>query len=435
MGVTSTGTRRRASGDTSGPRGRRVERRVAQRRRQLRRRLGLGLAGLAVALVAGTVTALLVSLTADPEPAPRGGVGDTVGPPQQTLLLVRHAEQGGPATSVTLLAAGVEETRGTVLFLPVGTLVDIPGVGLDRLGLAHQYGGVDLVHSAVEHLLGVRVDHVAAVTDAGLGAWLDRIGGLEVDVAARLVRRRQDGSADVRFEPGPQRLDGARIAELFGFRVRGEDELDGFPRQQRVLGALLAAAGDEGARAALLEGGAPQLRTGAEPDWLDDLLTRLAAARAEGQVRFSVLPVEPFGGDGPDGGATYRLREADARELVETHLAGSVPIGGGPQAIRVQVLNGVGVPGIGQAVDERLERGTFRIVLSDNARSFDFETTQIVVYDETERSLGAARRVQELLGIGTITVSRQPQSVVDLTIVVGADFVEEGEAGQDDPDG
>jgi polyisoprenyl-teichoic acid--peptidoglycan teichoic acid transferase len=133
-------------------------------------------------------------------------------------------------------------------------------------------------------------------------------------------------------------------------------------------------------------------------------------------------------GDGPDGGATYRLREGDTRTLVTTHLAGSIPLGGGGVAVRVQVLNGVGVPGVGQEVDRLLDRGAFRIVLSDNARSFDFDATQILVYDESERSLAAAQRVQELLGVGTIQVSRQPQSVIDLTIVVGSDFVEAHEA-------
>jgi polyisoprenyl-teichoic acid--peptidoglycan teichoic acid transferase len=148
---------------------------------------------------------------------------------------------------------------------------------------------------------------------------------------------------------------------------------------------------------------------------------RVAAERA-GQHD----PVESFGGDGSPGDATYRLREADTRELVAAHLAGSMPLGADGDALRVQVLNGVGVPGVGQQVDRRLDRGAFRIVLSDNASSFDFDTTQIIIYDESERALEAARRVQELLGVGTIQVSRQPQSVIDLTIVVGADFVQEG---------
>jgi polyisoprenyl-teichoic acid--peptidoglycan teichoic acid transferase len=89
----------------------------------------------------------------------------------------------------------------------------------------------------------------------------------------------------------------------------------------------------------------------------------------------------------------------------------------------VQVLNGVGVPGVGRQVDEAIAGLGLRITLTENARSFDFLDTQIVIYDETPELLAAARQVREAMGVGTILVSRQPQSVVDLTIVVGADFL------------
>ena len=402
--------------------GRRAARRARERRRRLHRRVALGLAGLVVGVAALLATLLLAGQMTDPAVAPYAGADTAGAPPQQSLLLVQERGGGGSAVTATLLAASADGS-GFVLFLPVGTLVDIPGVGLDRLGLALQYGGPELVQSTVENLLGVRVDHVAAVSDAGLAAWLDRVGSLEVDVPGRLVQRLDDGTAQVRFEPGSQPLDGQRLAELWAFRERGEEELDALPRQQRVLDALFTTAGASEAREALLAGGAPQLQTAAEEAWLGELFATFATARDEERLRFSVLPVEPFGGDGPGGGATYRLRDGETRELVGAHLAGSMPVGGGAEAVRVQVLNGIGVPGVGQMVDRRLERGAFRIVLSDNARSFDFERTQIIIYDEGERSLAAARRVQELLGVGTIQVSRQPQSVVDLTLVVGADFL------------
>jgi polyisoprenyl-teichoic acid--peptidoglycan teichoic acid transferase len=439
VGVTSTHTGTApadSDADATGPE-RQAARQARDRRRQRYRLAGLVLLGLLVALVTAVATVLLASWLDRPG-APHAPPGATAGPPQQTLLLVQHDAEERQAGSVTLLASGEDETRGLVLFVPVGTLMDVPGVGLDQLGLALQYGGTALVQSTVENALGVQIDHAAEVTDAGLAAWLDRVGGLDVEVPERLVHRRDDGSADVRFEAGSQRLDGARLAELWRFRQRGEDELATLPRQQRVLEALFATADDGEQRARLLEGGPPQLATEAEEAWLDDLFEGLGQALEDERLRFSILPVEPFGGQGP-GGAAYRLRDADARDLVRGHLAGSMPVGGGPEATRVQVLNGVGVPGIGQEVDRRLERGAFRIILSDNARSFDFDTTQIIVYEETEPALAAARRVQELLGVGTIRVSRQPQSVVDLTIVVGADFVEEqdgdgAEAGAGDED-
>jgi polyisoprenyl-teichoic acid--peptidoglycan teichoic acid transferase len=324
---------------------------------------------------------------------------------------------------MTLLATGPGPEDAVVVFLPVGALVDVPGVGLDRLGLSLQYGGPALAQATVENLLGIAVDHVATVDDAGLGALLGRTGGFAVTVPDRLVVRADDGAASVRFEPGEQHLDGPRLAEYWGFTARGEDELASFARQQAVLDGLLDVAADDDVFAATLGDGVPQLATGADDAFVREMFAGLVRASDADRLQMSLLPVESFGGPGPDGGSTFRPRTEAVAELVDEVLRGSVPGEGGSGVVRVQVLNGVGVPGVGQLVDRRLGGGAFRIVLTDNARDFDFTETRILVYDESERSMAAAERVRDALGVGTIQVSRQLQSVVDVTIVVGADFM------------
>jgi LCP family protein required for cell wall assembly len=410
--------------ETAAPRG---PRQAARRRRRRKRRLQV----LGVLVLGGLIAFAVSSLpreragdrpAADPRPTQ---VATEAAPPEQdTLLLVRHGPDDGPALGITLLAAGEDEEDDLVLFLPEASLVDIPGFGLDRLGLAHQYGGAALVEASVENLLGVDIDHVAAVSNSGLAALLARTGGMDVEVDEQLISRQEDGSAAVRFEPGAQFLDGERLVEYWGFRQRGESELDTFPRQQQVLAALFDAVGDGEVLDALVSDGAPQLDTSADAELLASLLEQLAQAQESGELAYALLPVTPFGAGADPDDVTYRAVPDDVAKLAEGPLAASVPGGGALQAARIQVLNGVGLPGIGQEVDRRLEGTGFRIVLTDNARDFDFTETRILVYSEDEASLAAAEQVQSRLGVGTIQISRQPQSVVDLTIVVGADFVE-----------
>ena len=400
--------------------------RQARRERERRRRRRLGL--LAFFAVSAACTGLIlgaawlgnrsgagpqVAVSESPTSAP-------VAQQQDTLLLIRHGASEGPALGITLLGV---DTGGNavVLFLPVGTLVDIPGFGLDRLGLAHQYGGPALVEASVENLLGIAVDHVAAASDSALAALLARTEGLKLDVATQLVARGEAGAAQVRFEPGAQFLDGERLVEYWGFVQRGEQELSSFPRQQEVWTALLDAAQEPDVVDAMVSDGAPQLETSAGTEFLRSMISGLAEAQADKTLGFSLLPVAPFGEE-DESGVTYRPTEGAVSELATGALAGSVPAGGGVDAIRVQVLNGVGTPGIGEQVDRRLEGAGVRVVLTDNARSFDFARTRILVYSEDDASLAAAELVQQRLGVGTIQISRQPQSVVDLTIVVGADF-------------
>jgi polyisoprenyl-teichoic acid--peptidoglycan teichoic acid transferase len=406
--------------------GPRSARRARERRRRRRTRaLAIAAAALTIGGLTAATTWLLAGGGVEPEPAAVDPEGAAPQEDQQTLLLIREPGDTATAEGATLLAAGPEGAPAVVLFVPVGTLLEVPGLGLDRVRQAHQYGGAVLAEAALENALGIEIDHTATVSESGLAAWLDRVGGLTLTVPDRLVRRDEDGTASVRFEPGEQFLDGPRLAELWAFRGREEDELATFPRQQLLWRELVAhLAEDEERLAGLVADGAPQLDTDADAAWLSGLFAELAAAQRDERLAFSLLPVEPFGGEGPDGSPTYRLREEETAALVQARLSDSVPEAGSGDPVRVQVLNGVGVPGVGQQVDRLLEGSRFRIVLTDNARSFDFTETQILIYDESEASLAAAERVQEQLGVGTIQVSRQPQSVVDLTIVVGADLLE-----------
>ena len=407
-------------------------RKARRERRRRRRRVAFGTVVVLAILAALGVAASRVLLDRPVAEQPRPVTTSTIPvAEQETLLLVRHAGEQGPAQGITLLATGPAESFGMALFVPVGTLAEIPGFGLERLGQAHQYGGPPLVEASVESLLGIDVDHVAAVSNSALGALLERSGGLELELEERLVARAPDGSADVRFETGRQFLDGPRLAELWRFRERGEPELATFARQQLIWEALLDAAADEDVAAAVFGDGVPQLATESGPKRITGLFEGLVRARAADGLSFSLLPVQPFGGDGDE--RTYRLDEQGAARLIDGPLEPSVPLGGGSQAIRIQILNGVGTPGIGSTVDRALEGSGFRTVLTENARSFDYADTLILVYDDSDRSLRAAQRVQELLGVGTIQLSRQPQSVVDLTIVVGADFQPaEPDSGADD---
>jgi NAD(P)-dependent dehydrogenase (short-subunit alcohol dehydrogenase family) len=91
--------------------------------------------------------------------------------------------------------------------------------------------------------------------------------------------------------------------------------------------------------------------------------------------------------------------------------------------IEVQILNGNGVPGIGQEVAQRLIAHGFRVLLTGNAQRLDYKKTLIVTYDSSPQGQAMAERARELLGVGVVQVATQRQDIVDLTIVVGRDFL------------
>ncbi|MGH8933313.1 MAG: LCP family protein [Egibacteraceae bacterium] len=353
--------------------GRRARRMAARRRSRRRRQLGT--------VVAASL--LVVTLWAQDRGAP------SVSDPGQTLLLVsRPPGSGVPASSVTLLAVGATDGEATVLFLPVGTLMELPGLGLDRLAMAYQYGGASLVEATVENAFGIDVDYTSVLEDPGLPGLLGRTGKLQLELPEPLA-------------------------------TPGESELAVLARAELAFRAVLEALEEKGIRDGVIADGAPYL--GIDPEWVASLFSRLAEASADKRVSFTLLPVQKQGDEG-----AYQLERDGLTTLVQRSLGGptmgSDPTHAPEGIVRVQVLDAVGRPEVDAQVRRALGNGTFQVMLAGNARSFDLDRTQIVVFGEEAASMAAAEQVRERLGVGTIQVSRQPQRVVDLTIMVGADF-------------
>lgn len=368
--------------------------------------VGLGLVDRASELVAPDASP-------SPDAAP---VGDR----QPSLVVVTHdaSDPSGQAGGILTLAYDRETEQGTILLVPTAVVADVPGHGSFQLREAFALGRAPLVDVSLANLLGVRFDGATSLSHEDWAALLEAVGGYEVDVRSRLVAS-SGANEDVRFEPGSQFLDGARLAEYLTARAETETELETLPRVQTVvLGLLDRIAAEPEVLDGVFPDGAPLLDT-EDPELARTLLEELASARAYGRVTTVTLPVATLGSGRED---SYRLDVERAEALVGERLAASRPSEGAGSGRAVQILNGNGVPAIGQRVAERLGDGGYRVVLTGNADDFDYDTTRIVVYDDSDAQLAVARDVQERLGVGEIQRSATTQSVVDVTIVVGADF-------------
>ncbi len=413
------------------PRSRRSQGRRTRARRQRRRRTLVRSSGAVVAAVAVGIAAVVGAgyLVASNDAEPDAGPAPVETPdrdPQPTLVVATFDEAAPArgATEVMVLGYDRATEQATIVFVPSSTAADVPGHGLLQVGRAYGFGEGPLLDATLDNLLGVDFDHVVGVSQQGWASLFTRVGGLTIEVPERLDQRMDDGTSQARFRPGEQFLDGPRLAELLTFREDGESELEVLPRTQLVVLALLdAIAADPSVLDPVFEDGAPMLETGAEAVDVRELLLRLAEASTRDQLVVRTLPVSPIGTGEAD---SYRVDEERAPELVRQRFGASIPTGAAEGGRDLQILNGNGVPGIGQKVAERLLPAGFRVVLTRNADTFDHAETRIVVYEDTPAQLAAAEQIRSLLGVGTIELSRTPQSVADITIVVGLDFLDRG---------
>ncbi len=278
-----------------------------------------------------------------------------------TMLVVRS--DVGPLVAV--IGSSGSTAPGAVV-IPSNLLITIPGQGEGTTQDAAVMPGRSAA-TAMANLLGVWVPHYAVTDAAHLADVVDRVGGIEVLGQTR---------------------SGAEVAALLDSPGAGR-----LLQWREIVGGLLAT-GPTWKSADLLA---------ADGAGTPAMLGSAAGASAE------TLPATRV-----TGGLKQPDREALAA-LVSSAF-------GRPELMPVPivVLNGNGVPGIGETVAERLIPAGFQVVVNSNAASFDHDRTLVVA--GTQAALPAAERVVALLGVGEVSVSGVPTGLGDVTIIVGKDF-------------
>jgi LytR cell envelope-related transcriptional attenuator len=319
------------------------------------RRLSI-LVVVAVLATAGTGTLLVVRERAKTEIEPTA--------PQTKELALVTVRTGDALLPAVVGSTGFGATGALVI--PPSAMVVVPGQGestvADALRLEPRQAA-----TAISNLLGVWIDDTATVEASQVAALTDDTTGVEI---------------------GGDTTGGAEVASMLG-----EPDPGGTAALQIVLKALAQA--------------------DASWDAAD-----LAEAHNGGHVADALSAVS---GSNVVTLQTDEVASGVFRSSPEQVAQGLVEAFGGPaaEATPVIVLNGNGVPGIGEQVAERLIPGGFRVAVSQNASEFDHPETLIVVGSPDD--VGLAERVRDLLGVGSVSVS-VGSGIAPVTIVVGEDF-------------
>jgi len=386
--------------------------RLELRRRRRRQRLRLVVTF--VVLLALAAAAFAVWLAVDAPPRPVAAAAEVRS--QSTLLLQVQAEDR-TAVASALLAADPDDQTGAVLLVPQQVLVTVPGIGPLPFGRGLASAPPKGSRDALSDLLGVTVDEGWVLSSARLAELVDLLGGIPVEVDVPVVA---DGA--VLLDVGPQRVDGARAVQLLQYLAPSEPEQSRMARLQEVLDGVLTSLPAERAElVALLEGLGPESDSTLTPPELADRLLAVTAADGEGQLQYDNLPVLPI--DTGVGVTAFRVDPPKLLSVVDRLLADSVPAGVREGGNRVLVLNGVGTPGLGEAVRARLAPAGFVFVGSRNAPDFGHPTTRVLVPRATAEAQALGGRVAQAIGVPPTSVVLQDfGTVADVVVLVGADF-------------
>ena len=259
------------------------------------------------------------------------------------LLLGIDTRDEDPLTqntdTIILLSIDPNARTAAMLSIPRDTLVDIPGVGKDKVNSAYAHAedpkkGPELARRTVERFLGVPIHSYAVIDFAAFRQTVDSVGGVLVDVR-RPLRDEEYPTADygverVEFRAGPQVMDGEQALRY----ARSRHDSNDFTRSRRQQ-AVLRGLRDRFALAGvfrlpgIMERVGPLVRTNFDPANVVPL-SRTALAIDGADIHSDVLL--PCGGDEPhcelteENGPTgyYLIPDIDkVRELLAELFAGT----------------------------------------------------------------------------------------------------------------
>lgn len=255
------------------------------------------------------------------------------------VLGVDRRADGGDQNADVIIIARLDLIDQTLtgVSVPRDLLIDIPGVGPNKINGAYNYGvlaapddpvaGVAMVRDTVEHVFGVTIDGYVLVDFSGFEDVVDALGGIDVNVPYRIVDDEyptEDYRTEVvTFEAGLQHMDGEEALKYVRTRHADSDNARR-ERQIEVIKSVLEqgqslssiANADE---LIVTAGGAIQTSF-----TLEEQLTLARIARSMAPEKVSIVTLEEplLQSDWTsDGRWVYTADEAALREFVQAALA------------------------------------------------------------------------------------------------------------------
>lgn len=333
-------------------------------------------------------------------PPPRlSGIG--VGPARILLVGADDRDSRGRADTIIVAYLNPRSNRAALLSIQRDTLVDIPGHRRDKINHAYKFGGVPLLKTCVERLVGQSLDGYVKLDFETFEECVDKLGGVEITVGDPEGRGRgmnyddNAGKLHIHLKPGKQTLNGK---QAIGFvRYRKDSDIMRAERQREFLKAVV--------RQHFRPSGWPRT-IGAAKHAIRKVDTDIPLGRALAiatalkgikpeDIMTEMLPVEPA----PAHGVYYsRVDEAKAQELLaklREFLQGEKSNTVSVKDCGVVVLNGSGKTGAAKRLADRLRAEGVLVTGVGNAEDSGHSRSEIRYHPA---SRGAAEEIRQMLG-------------------------------------
>ena len=152
-----------------------------------------------------------------------------------------RAGRGFRTDVIMLLCLNTEKMTATITSFPRDLYVSIPGIGMERINTAQEYGGFDLTVATFQQNFGVTPNYYMMTNFDGFKGIIDTLGGIDVNAATTLkdecsVRAYEDGMGYCTIPAGTYHMNG----ELALWYVRSRHSSSDFDRTRRAQEVITA---------------------------------------------------------------------------------------------------------------------------------------------------------------------------------------------------
>ena len=216
-----------------------------------------------------------------------------------------RAEEASRSDTIVITKAG-----GGMLAVPRDTLVEIPGVGEDKINAAFATGGPELTVEALENLTGLPIDNFVVVNFGGVKDIVNAMGGITLEVDQPIQVGIEGRSVSI--PAGTRELDGLEALAYVRYRGGPTADIGRIGRQQKFLRQL--------ARESTSPANLPRLPATARAVWsnIDTNMNPLEAARFAVRTRLSGIEEAELYPGTPQyiGGISYWVPDKNAGDQI-----------------------------------------------------------------------------------------------------------------------
>ena len=359
---------------------------------------------------------------------------DNSGHPHSAKNYTPTEALGGNSDTMLLVRLLPTTHQINILSIPRDTLVQLPGVGNDKINDANSRGGVQLTEQTVSQVLNnIPIDRYVRIDTESFTQVVDALGGVEVNVPKPMNYIDHTQHLNIHFQAGRQVLNGQHLQEYVRFREDALGDIGRIQRQQEVLKILLHKLWQPSTL-----GHVPQIMKAVKDNSDTDLsigemlgMTQFLGSLDRQHINMAMLPGRfsrkkeyplSYWIESPQAATPILTRYFGASQQEDAMAATPTNF----KQMWVAVANGTGKAQATTKTVALLRKQGFQKIYTTHreiasSTPFPLAQTQIIAQ---QGNPDAANAVKSALGIGQVQVAATGDIGSEVTVVVGNDLAE-----------